>query len=114
MIRSTLFALSLIAAAVPAIAHEKTASTTPEAGATVTEVPMLHIVFGGPMRITFAELTRDSASVDITRTAGTDVVEALHATPDEVLVPGNYRLDWRGLAEDGHPMQGELAFTVAE
>lgn len=114
MIRSTLLALAIALTASAASSHQKTTGTTPAQGATVAEAPMLHIVFGGPMRVTFAELTLDGDTVSITRPAGMDMVEALDATPDAALVPGDYRLEWRGLAEDGHPMQGELSFTVAE
>ncbi|MFO6463434.1 copper resistance protein CopC [uncultured Jannaschia sp.] len=115
MTRSLLLAAILSAAAATgATAHEKTAATTPQVGATVAEVPMLHVVFGGPMRVTFAELTRADVPVAITRKAGMEPVTELHATPDAALAPGAYRFEWRGLAEDGHPMQGELLFTVAE
>lgn len=114
MIRHTFFALTIVFATSAAFAHEKATATTPAEGATVAEAPMLHIAFGGPMRVTFAELTMGGAVVAISRPAGMKVVEALEATPDAVLEPGNYRLEWRGLAADGHPMQGELSFTVAE
>ncbi|CTQ48546.1 copper resistance CopC family protein [Jannaschia donghaensis] len=113
MIRSLFLVLTLIAAATTGQAHQKTEATTPPAGATVAEVPMLQVVFGGPMRVTFAELSRDGAAVGITRVAGMDPVEALHATPDAPLEPGAYRFEWRGLSDDGHPMQGDLLFTVA-
>ena len=114
MIRSAILALPLALLAVAAVAHTKAEGTTPADGATVAETPMLHIVFDAPMRVIFAALTRDGAEVAIER--GTDMEPALefHAVPAEPLVPGTYRLDWRGMAEDGHPMQGGFDFTVSE
>ena len=35
------------------------------------------------------------------------------AIPAAVLSDGDYTVTWRGLAADGHPMQGEFHFTVA-
>ena len=114
MIRSAILALpfALLAGAAPA--HTKTDATTPADGATVAEVEMLHIVFDAPMRVISAALTRDGAEVAIKRETGMEPIEEFHAVPAEVLALGTYRLDWRGMAEDGHQMQGGFGFTVAE
>jgi len=35
------------------------------------------------------------------------------AQPPE-LSAGQYKITWRGLATDGHPMQGEFGFEISE
>ena len=114
MIRSTILALPLAILATAAMPHTKTQGTTPADGATVAEVEMLHIAFDAPMRVISAALTRDGAEVAIKRETGMEPIEEFHAVPAEDLAPGTYRLDWRGMAEDGHPMQGGFGFTVSE
>ena len=114
MIRTTILALPLALLATAAMPHTKTKGTTPADGATVAEVDMLHIAFDAPMRVISAALTRGGTEVAIERGTGMEPVEAFHAVPASPLAPGTYRLDWRGMAEDGHPMQGGLGFTVAE
>ena len=59
-------------------------------------------------------LTREGAEVEIERETGLELNEEFRAVPAESLLPGTYRLDWRGMAEDGHPMQGGFEFTVSE
>ena len=114
MIRTTILAVPLAVLATAAMPHTKTDATTPADGATVAEVEMLHIVFDAPMRVISAALTRDGAEVAIERETGMEPIDEFHAVPAAPLAPGTYRLDWRGMAEDGHPMQGGFGFTVSE
>ena len=114
MIRTAILALPLALLAGAAAAHTKSEGTTPADGASVAEVPMLHMVFDAPMRVISAALTRDGDEVAIERKTGMEPLAEFHAVPAETLAPGTYRLDWRGMAEDGHPMQGGFGFTVAE
>ncbi len=114
MIRSTILAVPLALLATAATAHTKTDATTPADGATVMEVEMLHIVFDSPMRVISAALTRNGTEIAIERESGMEPIEEFHAVPAAPLAPGTYRLDWRGMAADGHPMQGGFGFTVSE
>ncbi|NOD65606.1 copper resistance protein CopC [Ruegeria sp. HKCCD6109] len=97
-----------------AAAHSKSEATTPADGATVTDVPELNMRFDDPMRIISVTLTSPDGDVEIERETGRDPTTEFRATPLEELAPGNYRFDWRGMASDGHPMQGSFSFTVAE
>ena len=36
----------------------------------------------------------------------------LRTVPMAPLVPGNYRLQWRTVGSDSHPMSGEINFSV--
>ncbi|MGR3542239.1 MAG: copper resistance CopC family protein [Hasllibacter sp.] len=114
MTRSILPALALSALALAATAHTKSEGTTPADGSTVADVPVLHVAFDAPMRVISAELTRDGAEVEIERADGMEPVREFRAEPAEALAPGEYRLEWRGMAADGHPMQGGFGFTVPE
>ena len=114
MIRSILLALPFAGLAFTASAHTKSETTTPADGATVTEVSELTMRFDDPMRIIAATLTSDGVEVGIEPETGMDPVTEWRAVPADDLSPGTYRLEWRGMAEDGHPMQGGFGFTVSE
>ena len=114
MIKQTLLGLALSIAPAFAFAHSKSEATTPADGATVTEVPELSMRFDDPMRIISVTLTSPDGDVEIERETGMDPATEFRALPLEELQPGNYRFDWRGMASDGHPMQGSFSFTVAE
>lgn len=113
--RAALVALALtVAASTAASAHSRSETTVPPDGATVEAAPDLRMVFDKPMRITAFALTADDDAVAVDRETGMEPVTEFRAAPAEPLAPGTYRVDWRGLSADGHPMQGSFAFTVAE
>lgn len=114
MIRQTLLGLAVAIAPTLVAAHSKSEATTPADGATVTEVPELSMRFDDPMRIISVTLTATDDDIEIERETGMDPATEFRAVPLEELAPGSYRFDWRGLASDGHPMQGSFSFTVAE
>ncbi|WP_254430512.1 MULTISPECIES: copper resistance CopC family protein [Ruegeria] len=114
MIKQTLFGLAVAMAPMLAAAHSKSEATTPADGATVTDVPELTMRFDDPMRIISVTLTSPDGDVEIERETGMDPATEFRAVPLEELTPGSYRFDWRGMASDGHPMQGSFSFTVAE
>jgi len=114
MIKQTLLGLAVAIVPMYATAHSKSEATTPADGATVTEVPELSMRFDDPMRIISVTLTSTAGDVEIERETGMDLATEFRALPLDELAPGNYRFDWRGMASDGHPMQGGFSFTVTE
>ena len=114
MIRQALLGLAIAVAPVVAAAHSKSEATTPADGATVTEVPELSMRFDDPMRIISVMLTATDDDIEIERETGMEPTTEFRAVPLEALAPGSDRFDWRGMASDGHPMQGSFSFTVAE
>jgi hypothetical protein len=95
-----------------AFAHSATETTVPADGAILQEPPeRVAMEFDGPMRITVIRLLSDGGPIDFEETSGTDAVTRYEATPP-TLGPGTYEVEWRGLAEDGHPMHGSFGFTV--
>jgi methionine-rich copper-binding protein CopC len=94
-------------------AHSKQEMTIPANNAILTEAPAeLVLKFDKPMRITKLALT-DQAGADykVQRTDQMKHVLKLVAQLDPV-PNGEYKVDWRGLSEDGHPMKGTFSFTV--
>ncbi|CUH49763.1 copper resistance CopC family protein [Ruegeria atlantica] len=114
MIKQTLFGLAVAMGPVLAAAHSKSEETMPADGATVTDVPELTMRFDDPMRIISVTLTSPDGDVKIERETGMDPTTEFRAMPLEELAPGSYRFDWRGMASDGHPMQGSFSFTVVQ
>ena len=95
-------------------AHSKAEQTTPADNTTVEAVEVIEIRFDDPMRVTAISMTGPDGDVSITRETGLDPVTEFRALPTATMGSGRYQVDWRGLASDGHPMQGSFSFTVVE
>ena len=111
-------ALSASVAVPSALAHSKQETTEPADGAVVEAVERIVLRFDQPMRVTRIVLAGEGGEIALVSEMGTDAVTEYVATLDdalplEALAPGDYTVEWRGLAADGHPMQGGHAFTVA-
>ncbi len=96
------------------LAHSKAEQTTPATDTTVQSVEIIEIRFDDPMRVTVISLTGPDGEVAINRETGLEPVTEFRASPAGSMGEGPYRVEWRGLAADGHPMQGSFSFTVAE
>lgn len=97
-----------------AVAHSKKEATIPADGAVLSVAPSeIGISFDAPMRITLTTLkTLNGKEIPLARNDGMQPVTEFRATP-ESLAPGEYEVEWRGLAEDGHAMQGSFRFEIA-
>ena len=103
-----------VALAGAAFAHSRSTQTVPVDGATVAAVDTIEMRFDGPMRITAVKLLRGDDEIAVEREGGMKPVTELRAVPASPLDPGAYSFEWRGLSDDGHPMQGSFGFTVSE
>jgi copper resistance protein C len=111
---AVVLATAMVLGAQRADAHSKKEATQPADGA-VLEMPPSAITmrFGMPMRVTLISLTdQDGTAHDLTRTDNMQPVREFSATPP-ALPTGQYTVAWRGLAADGHPMQGAFSFEVS-
>ncbi len=104
-------ALALGPLATPALAHDSLKSSTPASGAVVSEVEQVVLEFHD--RVSFpAVVVHDSAGKRYDsgepRTEGSKVYENV-AGP---LPAGAYVIAWRVVSSDGHPVEGEIPFTV--
>ena len=96
-------------------AHSKKDATQPADGAVLEASPeVIGMTFDMPMRVTLLTLTdQDATEHEITRTDNMQPVSEFRATPPE-LPTGQYTVQWRGLAADGHPMQGAFSFEISK
>lgn len=103
----------LSALATSAFAHSRVGSTTPENGAVIAEVPVdIGFNFAADIRLTRVIMTyEDHPAVRLDLGAQTSF-ERVFTLPLEGMGAGSYRIEWRGLGEDGHAMQGDFMFTV--
>ena len=94
-------------------AHSKQETTTPANNAELYEAPSeLVLQFDKPMRITRLALSNQLRNdFEVRRTDQMKPLVKLVAQLDPV-PKGEYKVDWRGLSEDGHPMKGTFSFTI--
>ncbi|MGB7433477.1 MAG: copper resistance CopC family protein [Ahrensia sp.] len=102
-------------AAQAALAHSSKQGTQPSDGEVLTTSPQkVGMTFDMPMRVTLVSLTdQDGKDHALTRQDNMQPIKVFDATPP-ILPVGSYTVEWRGLAEDGHPMQGTFSFQVTE
>ncbi|WP_147915860.1 copper resistance protein CopC [Ruania zhangjianzhongii] len=102
--------------ALPAAAHSSLLSSTPEDGAELDEAPDAVV-------LTFNENITDlGTDIVISGPDGEDAAggeteidgaEVTRQLSDE-LAAGQYSVTWRAVSADGHPIDGELTFTLTE
>lgn len=96
-------------------AHSEKKATTPADGVVLTGAPdTIGMTFDMPMRVTMVRLTgADGVEIALERSDGMAPVSEFTATP-VAIGPGDYTVEWRGLAGDGHAMQGSFSFRVVD
>ncbi len=96
-----------------ALAHSTVKQTTPSDGATIQVAPAeISLSFNNDIRLTRIEMAHEehsAVSLDLGDQArfGQEFTIPLPSNGH-----GTYVIEWRGLGEDGHAMQGEFSFTV--
>lgn len=103
--------LALMFLASPALAHDSLKSSTPAGGAVVSELGQIVLEFHD--RVSFpAVVLHDTAGKRFdageARADGSKVYEDVAAP----VPPGAYVIAWRVVSSDGHPIEGEIPFTV--
>ncbi|WP_430868840.1 copper resistance CopC family protein [Demequina aurantiaca] len=107
-----LVSMLALALAPAASAHTSLISEVPTDGEVMTELADVSLVFSD-------ELLDIGNSVTLTDAAGTTVdLEVDLSVPSELTAPlpadlaaGEYVIDWRVVASDGHPLENSVAFT---
>lgn len=114
------FAFVTLATAAPASAHSELVGSTPGDGARLVVAPRsISLEFNQDIDPTFASMvvSVDSGSpvrLDVTAgdspsTVRATVPDTLSPTPDDT----RWRVDYRVTSVDGHPIVGDIAFSVA-
>ena len=115
MVRTVMLGVGVAVAIVGmALAHSRSSLTVPADGATVRAVETIEMRFDAPMRVTGVRLLRMDDEIAIRRETGMEPATEFRAVPAADLAPGAYEVEWRGLSDDGHVMQGSFGFTVGE
>ncbi|WP_302139455.1 copper resistance CopC family protein [Halomonas alkalicola] len=97
----------------PLWAHAHLIDQVPAGDEVVAQSPELfELRFDSPIRITQFEVQGPEGDIALSEGPGGEMGEHYTAAPADVLAPGEYRVTWRGLAEDGHTMSGDFRFTV--
>lgn len=108
-------AMSVFAFAPAASAHDQLVSSNPEDGAELDQQPeWLEMTFSGNIQEVGSEVTVVVDGKDVS--AGELTVEGKKlsvALPDD-LKPGDYKVTWRVVSQDGHPISGDYSFTIKD
>jgi methionine-rich copper-binding protein CopC len=110
--RRALFAALLLAPG-RAWAHSELRSSEPAEGARLPAAPREIVLrFNEGVQVTSVTL-RDEAGAATRLALGRDTaprpVERLTVPP---LAPGRWRLEWRAISADGHPVRGTVRFAI--
>ncbi|MDP9842799.1 copper resistance CopC family protein [Streptosporangium lutulentum] len=94
-----------------ALAHDSLRSSSPAKGAEVTSVKRIELEFSAHVLFPTVAL-RDAAGRPVplakARADGPKVTAEVPETPPA----GGYAIAWRVVSSDGHPIEGEIPFTV--
>lgn len=113
MMKALILAGLLALAATLAHAHSGLDATVPENGAELTDVPtQIVLSFTRSIRLTRIQMTHDDDDTVDLDLGGQTVFATRFVVPLTDMGRGVYRIEWRGLSEDGHAMRNEFAFKV--
>lgn len=103
-----------VASAIPGVAHTELRSSDPAADATVETLDAVTLEFSSPILDIGSELAlvdADGTTHNLEPEYPSDGAVSAQVAVD--LPAGATTLQWRIVAEDGHPIEGEIPFTYA-
>lgn len=97
-----------------ALAHSELRSSTPAEGARLAAPPAEFLLrFNEPVQVTALRLLdAGGQALPLQRPSEATPRREERATPAAPMPPGAYRLEWRAISADGHPIRGTLRFTL--
>ena len=117
LVTFALLAASSVAFAPPPATHATLVSSEPTANSRLTaSPPRVRLVYSEPVEGRLARVTLvPTTGAPIVLRAGADPrdVHAVIAVVDS-LAPGSYRVEWRVVSADGHPVDGKFVFAVGD
>ena len=103
----------LVLAATAASAHSRLNTTAPADGAVLARAPaQIVLTFAKRLRLTRVRMILDDGPALDLDLGGQKSFRTRFAVPLAGKGRGLYRIEWRGLAADGHVMRGGFAFRV--
>lgn len=110
-VTATLAALLVLVTAGPALAHDSLKSSAPAKDATVESVDEITLEFTGKVRMPFVVVRGPGDTQHQTGDPELDGVKVTQKLKGE-LPDGKYTIGYRVVSSDGHPIEGEVPFTV--
>lgn len=120
-IRITLAVATVLASSL-AFAHPKLVSSTPTDKAEISAPQRIELKFsenlvtqfsGANLMMTGMPGMADHSPMKVAaKVSGSEDPKTMVITPAQTLAPGSYRVDWRAVSSDTHPITGNIAFTV--
>jgi methionine-rich copper-binding protein CopC len=113
MISRRLALLALLLPPAAALAHSELRRSVPASGAVLAAAPeRFELHFNERVQVTAIRLFRDGGA-EIPFPARRAIREAeAEILPAPALDPGAYRIEWRAISRDGHPVGGTIRFAV--
>lgn len=114
IIAAALFVLVVTLASSPALAHSELESSTPAAGASVSSLTQIELVYGEAITPEFSTFAlTDSMGMKVGLGAPTYDVTKTHVTVPlaQSLMAGKYSFGYSVLSVDGHTVAGSFSFT---
>jgi copper transport protein len=112
-----LLSASAVLAVLPSAKHATLVSSEPAANSRLASPPTrVRLVYSEPIEGKLAKVTLVPATgAPIVLRAGGDPRD-VHAViaPVDALGPGSYKVEWRVVSADGHPVDGNFSFTVGD
>ncbi|WP_051760693.1 copper resistance CopC family protein [Herbidospora cretacea] len=103
---------TLLLAAAPAVAHDRLQASDPAGNTTVESLDAITLTFSSRVRFP-AMVLHDAAGAAVKLTEPQVRGKDLTARPLSAPAPGKYVIGWRVVSSDGHPIEGEIPFTLA-
>jgi methionine-rich copper-binding protein CopC len=97
-----------------AAAHSELRGSTPAEGARLTAPPAEFVLrFNEAVQVTALRLLdATGTALPLQRPSDPAPRREERAAPTAPLPPGAWRLEWRAISADGHPIRGTLRFTL--
>jgi methionine-rich copper-binding protein CopC len=96
-----------------AAAHSELRTSSPANGARLSASPsLLELRFNEKVQVTAVRLF-DGAGKELAVTRDRSLQEnAVYSAQPPSMPPGSYRIEWRAISADGHPVGGAIRFSV--
>jgi copper resistance protein C len=106
--------VALLLGAAPAYAHARLESSTPADGSSVANAPdTVSLTFSDDIQAEFASMTLVGPDGTNYQTGDVSASGGTITTSGKPLGPtGAYTIGYRVVSDDGHPVQGKVAFTL--